>query len=54
MRVLQSLESAGDIEIFLSSADTIVIDEAQRVPNIGLITKMLVDANQKTKLGYFP
>lgn len=50
VRVLQSLESAGDIEIFLSSADTIVIDEAQRVPNIGLITKMLVDANQKTKL----
>lgn len=50
IRVLQGLESAGDIEVFLSSADTIVIDEAQRVPNIGLITKMLVDANKDTRL----
>lgn len=48
--VLQRLQSAGDIDIFLSTADTIVIDEAQRVPSIGLITKMLVDANVKTKL----
>ena len=47
---LQGLQSAGDIDVFLSSADTIVIDEAQNVPNIGRIVKMLVDANQKTKI----
>lgn len=50
VRVLQGLESAGDIDVFLQSADTIVIDEAQRVPNIGLITKTLVDANRNTRL----
>ena len=50
VRILQGLESGGDIDVFLNSADTIVIDEAQRVPNIGLITKILVDANQRTKL----
>ena len=47
---LQSLQSAGDIDVMLSSADTIIIDEAQNVPNIGRIVKMLVDANQKTKI----
>ncbi|MGN1209731.1 MAG: AAA family ATPase, partial [Duodenibacillus sp.] len=50
VRVLQGLESAGDVDVFLHSADTIVIDEAQRVPSIGLITKILVDANERTKL----
>lgn len=47
---LQSLQSAGDIDVMLSSADTIIIDEAQNIPNIGRIVKMLVDANQKTKI----
>lgn len=47
---LQNLESAGDIDVFLSNSDTIIIDEAQNVPNIGRIVKMLVDANQKTKI----
>lgn len=46
---LQGLQSAGDIDIMLSSADTIIIDEAQNVPDIGRIVKMLVDANQKQR-----
>ena len=49
VRQLQGLQSAGDIDVLLSSSDTIIIDEAQNVPNIGRIVKMLVDANQKTK-----
>ena len=47
---LTSLESEGDIDLMLSSADSIIIDEAQNVPNIGRIVKMLVDANAKTKI----
>ena len=49
VRQLQGLQSAGDIDVLFSSSDTIIIDEAQNVPNIGRIVKMLVDANQKTK-----
>lgn len=50
VQLLQRLESAGDVDVLLNGSDTIVIDEAQRVPNIGLIVKMLVDANEKTKI----
>lgn len=46
---LQSLQSAGDIDVMLSSADTIIIDEAQNVPNIGRVVKMLVDANRRQR-----
>ena len=47
---LQGLQSAGDIDVMLAGSDTIIIDEAQRIPDIGLIVKMLVDANKKTKI----
>lgn len=47
---LQGLQSAGDVDVMLAGSDTIVIDEAQRIPDIGLIVKMLVDANKKTKI----
>lgn len=50
VRQLQGLQSAGDIDVLLSSSDTIIIDEGQNVPDIGHIVKMLVDANQKTKI----
>ena len=50
VRVLQSLESAGDVEVLLSGSDTIIIDEAQRIPDIGLIIKLLVDANKNTRI----
>ena len=50
VRQLQGLQSAGDIDVLLSSSDTIIIDEAQNVPDIGHIVKMLVEANQKTKI----
>ena len=50
VRFLSSLHAGEDVEAALASADTIVIDEAQRVPSIGLITKILADANEKTKL----
>lgn len=49
-KVLQSLESAGDVDVLLNGSDSIIIDEAQRLPDIGLIVKILVDANSKTKI----
>lgn len=44
---IQSLNvpSTADLRTLLTQAPTIVIDEAQRVPNIGLIIKRLVDIN---------
>lgn len=48
--MLDDLASAGDVDVFLENYDTIVIDEAQRIPNIGLIIKILVDANRSTKI----
>ena len=47
---LKGLQSAGDIDIMLSGSETIIIDEAQRIPDIGLIVKVLADANKKTKI----
>ena len=41
-----AFHSVSDVRNFLSQADTIVIDEAQRIPNIGLMLKMLVDENE--------
>lgn len=38
--------SQGDVETFLRQAPIIVIDEAQRVPDIGLVIKTLVDINE--------
>ena len=41
-----SLFSTGDVKTLLYQADTIVIDEAQRVPGIGLLLKRMVDLNK--------
>ena len=49
-RLLQ-FSSTSDVELTLRQADTIVIDEAQRFPNIGLILKQLVDENIRLNLG---
>ena len=43
--------SSTDVEHTLRQADTIIIDEAQRFPNIGLILKQLVDVNVRLNLG---
>ena len=43
--------SSTDVELTLCRADTIIIDEAQRFPNIGLILKQLVDVNVRLNLG---
>lgn len=43
--------SATDVELTLRQADAIIIDEAQRFPNIGLILKQLVDVNVRLNLG---
>ena len=43
--------SSTDVELNLRQADTIIIDEAQRFPNIGLILKQLVDVNVRLNLG---
>ena len=43
--------SSTDVELTLRQADTIIIDEVQRFPNIGLILKQLVDVNVRLNLG---
>ena len=43
--------SSTDVELTLRQADTIIIYEAQRFPNIGLILKQLVDVNVRLNLG---
>lgn len=43
--------SSTDVELTLRQADTIIIAEAQRFPNIGLILKQLVDVNVRLNLG---
>lgn len=48
---LLRFNSTTDVELTLRQADTIIIDEAQRFPNIGLILKQLVDVNVHLKLG---
>lgn len=47
---LQRAYESGDLETILKSAPTLVIDEAQKIPNIGSILKTLVDANEGTKI----
>ena len=42
--------STTDVELTLRQADIIVIDEAQRIQNIGLILKQLVDENIRLNL----
>lgn len=39
------LSSASDVELALMQAEALIIDEAQRIPNICLTLKRLVDAN---------
>lgn len=41
------LETKADVEATLRLARIIVIDEAQKVPNIGNVIKLLVDANEE-------
>lgn len=48
---LLKFESTTDVELTLRQADVIVIDEAQRFTNIGLILKQLVDENIRLNLG---
>ncbi len=43
---LIDLKSQSEIDAFLNQADTIVIDEAQQIPSIGLKVKILADANE--------
>lgn len=45
VRMLQP-ETTGDVEALLQLAPTLVIDEAQKVPDIGNVIKLLVDANE--------
>ena len=39
------LLSEGDVKTLLFQSDTLIIDEAQRIPDIGLLLKRLVDMN---------
>ena len=42
-----NFQTQGDVLNALLQAKTIVIDEAHKIPNIGSIVKLLVDANEK-------
>lgn len=50
VRVLENAYKAGDLETVLKSAPALVIDEAQKIPNIGAILNILIDANESTKI----
>lgn len=43
--LLTSLTSKSDLKVLLGGVDVLVIDEAQRVPGIGLLLKRLIDAD---------
>lgn len=43
--LLTSLPSKSDLKVLLGGVDVLVIDEAQRVPGIGLLLKRLIDAD---------
>lgn len=42
--LLSNITSKADLQVLLSGLDVLVIDEAQRVPDIGLLLKRLFDA----------
>ena len=50
VKLLVDAYENDEISSLLQRAPTLVIDEAQRVPNIGVILKLLVDENQSTQI----
>lgn len=50
VRFLTSLNSPADLRLFLNDGGNIVIDEAQRIPNVGLLIKRLVDADSAVRI----
>lgn len=50
VKLLVDAYQNDEISSLLQRAPTLVIDEAQRVPNIGVILKLLVDENQSTQI----
>ena len=47
---LSSLSSTPDLKMLLGSANNIVIDEAQRIPSVGLLIKRLIDLESPTRV----
>ena len=47
---LESLTSQADLRVFLAGLETLIIDEAQRIPGIGLLLKRLVDAESGVRI----
>jgi predicted AAA+ superfamily ATPase len=50
VRLLQSAHQEGNLADLLLQTRTLVIDEAQRIPNIGIILKTLVDADSGAQI----
>ena len=50
VKLLVDAYQNDEISSLLQRAPTLVIDEAQRIPNIGVILKLLVDENQSTQI----
>ena len=48
--LLTSLTSQADLQVLLAGLETLIIDEAQRVPRIGLLLKRLVDARSGVRI----
>ncbi len=47
---LESLTTQADLHVLLTGLETLIIDEAQRVPGIGFLLKRLVDAGSGVRI----
>ncbi|MDL2060253.1 ATP-binding protein [Mesosutterella sp. AGMB02718] len=50
VQMLTSLASAADLRVLLDGISSIVIDEAQKIPNIGLLIKRLADLGSSVRV----
>ena len=47
---LSSISSTPDLKMLLDSAKNIIIDEAQRIPSVGMLIKRVIDLESSTRL----
>lgn len=50
VRILTSLPSANELRTLIANYEFIVVDEAQRIPSIGLLIKRFVDLKTDCQL----
>lgn len=48
--LLTNLKSKSDLQVLLAGLDVLIIDEAQRIPSVGLLLKRIVDARTDCRI----